>query len=168
MEAVLILTIVTLQRLGELVLARHNTTRLMETGAWEASPAHYPLLVSLHAGWLGGLWWLAPGRPVELGFILAYLAIQPLRVWIIATLGRRWTTRIVIVPDWPLVRRGPYAVISHPNYLVVVLEIALLPLAFDLVWYALIFSALNAAVLHVRIQAENAALGLPRLVGRES
>ncbi|PDQ18675.1 hypothetical protein CN311_23500 [Mesorhizobium sanjuanii] len=162
MEAVLILALVTLQRLGELILSHHNTKRLLDKGAWEAAPAHYPFLVILHASWLGGLWWLAPGRPVDVGFLLAYLAVQPLRIWILATLGRRWTTRIIILPNSPLVVRGPYAVISHPNYLVVVAEIALLPMAFHLGWYALIFSALNAAILFVRIPAENIALGIAR------
>ena len=162
MEAVLILTLVTLQRLGELILSRRNTKRLLDKGAWEAAPGHYPFLVALHASWLGGLWWLAPGRPVDLGFLIAYLAVQPLRIWILATLGGRWTTRIIILPNSPLVRHGPYALISHPNYLAVVAEIALLPMAFHLGWYALIFSALNAAILFVRIQAENIALGIAR------
>ncbi|MER9102628.1 hypothetical protein NKH95_01630 [Mesorhizobium sp. M0848] len=170
MEAVLVLALVTLQRLAELILSYHNTKRLLDKGAWEAAPAHYPFLVILHASWLGGLWLLAPGRSVDVGFLLAYLAVQPLRIWILATLGRRWTTRIIILPNSPLVVRGPYAVISHPNYLVVVAEIALLPMAFHLGWYALIFSALNAAILFVRILAENIALGIgcPRLrpVGR--
>jgi methyltransferase len=168
MEAVLILTVVSLQRLGELILSRHNTKGLLDEGAWEAAPGHYPFLVALHASWLGGLWLLAPGRPVDVGFLLAYLAVQPLRIWILATLEGRWTTRIIILPNSPLVRHGPYAVISHPNYLVVVAEVALLPMAFHLGWYALIFSALNAAILLVRIHAENIALGIarPRAVTR--
>lgn len=150
------------------MLSNHNTKRLLDRGAWEAAPGHYPFLVMLHASWLGGLWWLAPGRSIDVELLLAYLAVQPLRIWILATLGRRWTTRIIILPNSPLVIRGPYAVISHPNYLVVVAEIALLPMAFHLGWYALIFSALNAVIMLVRISAENIALGIarPKPVGR--
>ncbi len=84
------------------------------------------------------------------------------RVWVIATLGRRWTTRIIVLPDAPLVQDGPYRFLNHPNYWVVAGEIAVLPLALGLPWVALIFSALNAAVLAIRIAAENKALGVAR------
>jgi len=162
MEAAIILAFVTLQRLGELVLARRNTQRLLAAGAVERAPEHYPYMVALHATWLAGLWALAPGRPVNLWLLAAYVALQVLRVWVLATLGPRWTTRIIVLPGTPLVRQGPYRFLSHPNYLVVVGEIALLPLMFGLVWYAVLFSALNALVLTLRIRAENAALGLAR------
>ena len=158
MAAVFILALVTLQRLGELVLARRNTLRLLAAGAVERAPQHYPYMVALHAAWLAGLWALAPGRPVDPFLLAAYAGLQVLRVWVLATLGRRWTTRILILPGAPLVRRGPYRFLAHPNYAVVVGEIALLPLIFGLVWYALLFSALNALVLTVRIRTENAAL----------
>ena len=158
MTAVFILALVTLQRLGELVLARRNTFRLLAAGAVERAPQHYPYMVALHAAWLAGLWALAPGRAVDPFLLAAYAGLQVLRVWVLATLGRRWTTRILILPGAPLVRRGPYRFLAHPNYAVVVGEIALLPLMFGLVWYALLFSALNALVLTVRIRTENAAL----------
>ncbi|MDR6953211.1 methyltransferase [Ancylobacter sp. 3268] len=162
MEALFILAFVTLQRLGELVLARRNTARLKAAGAVERAPEHYPYMVALHAAWLVGLWVLAPGRPVNVWLLAAYAVLQVLRAWVLATLGPRWTTRIVILPGARLVREGPYRFLSHPNYLVVVGEIALLPLMFGLVWYGVLFSALNALVLTVRIRAENAALGLAR------
>ncbi|GLK72746.1 hypothetical protein KHC23_08455 [Ancylobacter dichloromethanicus] len=162
MAAVLILAFVTLQRLGELVLARRNTARLLAAGAVERAPGHYRYMVALHAGWLAGLWVLAPGRPVNLVLLAAYALLQLLRVWVLATLGPRWTTRILVLPGAPLVHRGPYRFLSHPNYAVVVGEIALLPLMFGLAWYAVLFSVLNAAVLTVRIRAENTALGLAR------
>jgi len=160
MEAVVILSLVTAQRFGELVLSNYNTTRLLSQGAREAAAGHYRYMVALHALWLAGLWWLAPGRSVNLGLLIIYGLLQGLRVWVLASLGRRWTTRIIVLPDAALVRQGPYRYLSHPNYVVVAAEIAVLPLVFGLVGYALVFSALNAIVLYVRIRAENVALGI--------
>ncbi|CAN7227335.1 isoprenylcysteine carboxylmethyltransferase family protein [Phenylobacterium sp. LjRoot225] len=156
--SILILAFVTAQRLGELALARRNTRRLLARGAKETGAEHYPLIVGLHAAWLGGLWALAWDRPANLGWLAVYAVLQILRVWTIAVLAERWTTRILTVPGETLVRRGPYRLVSHPNYLVVVGEIAVLPLTFAMPLYALVFSLLNASVLWVRISAENAAL----------
>jgi len=156
---IVILALVTLQRLGELWLSNRNTRRLLAQGAREVGAAHYPLIVAVHAAWLGALWWLAPGRPIEGLWLALYVLLQIARVWVLASLGSRWTTRIIVLPDAPLVKAGPYRFISHPNYAVVVAEIAVLPLVFGLWPIALIFSALNAAVLTVRIREENRALG---------
>jgi methyltransferase len=156
---IVILALVTLQRLLELWLSNRNTRRLLLEGGREHGAAHYPLIVAVHALWLASLWWLAPGRPID-GFWLAiYILLQVARIWVLATLGRRWTTRIVVLPGAPLVGRGPYRFVNHPNYLVVVGEIAVLPLVFGLWQVALIFTLLNAAALAVRIRAENRALG---------
>ncbi|MXN66566.1 hypothetical protein GR183_16745 [Stappia sp. GBMRC 2046] len=156
--AIVLLAFVTLQRLAELLLSRKNTQRLVEKGGVEVSPAHYPLIVALHAAWLGGLWILAWSAEVRVFWLAVFVLLQLFRIWIIATLGERWTTRIVILPGAPLIRSGPYRFLKHPNYLVVALEIAVLPLTFGLVIYAIAFSLLNAGVLAVRIRAENAAL----------
>jgi methyltransferase len=156
--SIVILALVTAQRLGELVLARRNTARLLARGATESGAAHYPLIVALHAAWLAGLWLFAWDRPANLLWLAAFLALQALRVWVIASLGARWTTRIITLPDEPLVRRGPYRFLTHPNYLVVAGEMLVLPLVFGLLAYGLLFFALNAAVLWIRIRAENAAL----------
>jgi methyltransferase len=86
------------------------------------------------------------------------VALQLLRVWVLATLKERWTTRIIVLPGVPLVLSGPYRFLKHPNYAIVIGEIAVLPLAFGLPYYALVFSLLNAAMLRVRIGQENAAL----------
>ena len=155
----IILALVTLQRLGELLLSNRNTRRLLAKGATEHSPAHYPLIVVLHLLWLAALWWLAPTRPVDTFWLAFFVAIEIFRIWVLATLGPRWTTRIIVLPGAPLVRRGPYRFVNHPNYLVVVLEIAVLPLVFGLWQVAIVFSLLNAAVLSIRIRAENRALG---------
>jgi methyltransferase len=156
--SILVLAFVTLQRLGELALARRNTRRLLEQGGVESGAEHYPIIVGLHAAWLMGLWLLAWNRPINLLWLAVFVLLQALRVWVIASLGGRWTTRIITLPDAPLVRRGPYRFLPHPNYLVVAAEIAVLPLAFGLTVYAGAFSLLNASLLWVRIRAENAAL----------
>jgi methyltransferase len=154
-----ILALVMLQRAGELWLSRRNTRRLLDEGAREHSPEHYPLIVAVHALWLAALWWLAPSRPID-GFWLAiFVLIEFARLWALITLGPRWTTRIIVLPDAPLVRRGPYRFVNHPNYLVVIGEIAVLPLVFGLWRVALAATLLNAAVLSIRIRAENRALG---------
>lgn len=156
--AIPILALVTAQRLGELVIARRNTGRLMAAGGVETGAAHYPLIVALHAAWLAGLWLLARDRPVSLSWLAIYGVLQGLRLWVLASIGRRWTTRIISVPGEMLVRKGPYRLVAHPNYLVVVGEIAVLPMVFGLAAYALAFSVLNAVVLAIRIRAENTSL----------
>ena len=156
--AAIILALVTLQRLAELVVAQRNTKALLARGAYEASPGHYPLIVAVHALWLATLWWLAPGKAVTWPLIAVFVLLQLGRVWILATLGRRWTTRIIVVPGERLVARGPFRLVRHPNYLVVAGEIAVLPLAFGLWQVALVFSLANAAVLAIRIRAEEKAL----------
>jgi methyltransferase len=155
---IVIMALVTLQRLGELWLSNRNTRALLAQGAEEVGASHYPLIVAVHAAWLAALWWLAPGHPVHGMWLALYVLLQAARVWVLASLGPRWTTRIIVLPGAPLVKAGPYRFVSHPNYVVVVAEIAVLPLVFGLWSVALIFSALNAAVLAVRIREENRAL----------
>lgn len=156
--AVVILALVTLQRLSELWLSNRNTRRLITEGAYEIAPGHYPLIVAVHALWLAALWWLAPSEPIDGFWLGMFVLIELARIWVLASLGNRWTTRIIVLPEAPLVRRGPYRWANHPNYLVVIAEIAVLPLVFGLWQLALIFSVLNAAVLTVRIREENRAL----------
>jgi methyltransferase len=157
--ASIILALVTLQRLGELVLARRNTRELMARGAVEIGASHYPLIVAVHALWLIALWVYGRNQEVNLLALAGFIVLQGLRVWILASLGRRWTTRIIVLPGEPLVTSGPYRYFSHPNYAVVIGEIALLPLMLHLPMLALIFSVLNAAVLTIRIRSEARVLG---------
>lgn len=156
--AIGILVLVTLQRLAELVIAERNTGRLLDEGAREASPGHYPFIVALHGAWLIGLWILAYDIQPNIILIGVFLVLQALRVWVLTTLGPRWTTRIIILPGAPLVKTGPFRFVSHPNYCIVVAELFVLPLAFGLVWYGIVFSILNAIILTIRIRAENEAL----------
>ena len=156
--AIVLLAAVTLERLAELWLARRNTAALLANGAYEVAPGHYPLIVMLHAFWLAGLWAIGWSAPLNPGWLVVFLALQVPRLWVIATLGGRWTTRIIVLPGAPPVTRGPYRFLPHPNYLVVIGEIAVLPLCLGLPWYALLFSVANLAVLGIRVRAENATL----------
>jgi methyltransferase len=156
--ALAILLYVTGQRLLELVVASRNTRRLLGEGAFEVGASHYKLIVALHAAWLLTIWVLAPGRPIHLVPLLLFALVQILRFWTLASIGRRWTTRIIVKPGEQLVAKGPYRFVSHPNYLVVVLEILLLPSVFGLYAVAVLFSLLNAAALLIRIPAEASAL----------
>jgi methyltransferase len=154
----ILLTYLTVQRLVELRWAKQNEARLMASGGIEYGHAHLPLIILFHAAWMAGLWLLAYDRPVEPFFLALFVVLQLARFWVLATLGRRWTIRIIVVPGEQLVARGPYRLLRHPNYAVVTGEIAVVPLALGLPAYALVFSVLNAGMLAIRITAENAAL----------
>jgi len=156
---IVILALVTVQRLGELMVSKRNTKRLLQQGAREFAPAHYPLIVAVHTAWLASLWWLGVSRPIDPFWLAVFILIEIGRIWVFASLGQRWTTRIIVVPGETLVRRGPYRFLNHPNYAVVVAEIGVLPLVFGLWKVALLFSLMNAAVLTLRIRQENHALG---------
>lgn len=155
-----ILSLVTLQRLAELYIAQRNTRKLIANGGFEVASGHYPLFVVLHGLWLLGLWYLViyQAPTVNWPWIYAYVVLEAARGWIIAALGSRWTTRIIVVPGETLVDEGPYKYFRHPNYMVVAGEILILPMAFGLWWYAILFAALNAALLYWRIRAEDEAL----------
>ncbi|MCK1282018.1 hypothetical protein IVB46_43080 [Bradyrhizobium sp. 61] len=160
--AELILGAITLQRVGELVISRANTRKLLARGAVEVAPRHYPLIITVHATWLLSLWVFGRDQPVNVVALAGYLILQCLRFWVIWTLGSRWTTRIIVLPEQPLVSAGPYRFLSHPNYAVVAGEIAVLPLVLGLPLLAIVFTILNAAVLAIRIRAENLALAASR------
>jgi methyltransferase len=138
---------------------------MLARGATEAGARHYPLLVALHFAWLSSLWIWGYSQPLEPFWLGGFVFFQCLRAWIIFSLGTRWTTRIVVLPGAPLVAAGPYRLMSHPNYAVVVCEIAVLPLALGLPLIALVFTALNAWILFIRIRAENRALTYASRIG---
>ncbi|MHA1537485.1 MAG: isoprenylcysteine carboxyl methyltransferase family protein [Alphaproteobacteria bacterium] len=146
-------------RLIEIIHARRNAARLIADGGREVGAGHYPLFVLLHAGWLAALFIAVPGdADIVWPLVGVFSALQLGRLWVIATLGRYWTTRIITVEGAPLVRRGPFRFLRHPNYAIVACEIAVLPLAFGAWWIAGAFTILNAALLTHRIRIENAAL----------
>lgn len=160
--AVLILSLVTAERLLELWISNRNTRILLRRGAIEHAGGHYPLIVLLHGAWLAGLWVLAWDNAPNAIWLAVFVGLQVLRFWVLITLGGRWTTRIIVLPHAPLITAGPYRLMPHPNYLVVIGEIAVLPLVFGLPWFALVFSILNGLVLSIRIRAENVALSEQR------
>lgn len=155
----LLLTLVVAQRIAELLYASRNERALIRRGGIETGRGHYPLMVLLHAGWLIAMAVGISDAPViRWRPLLLFGALQVLRCWVVATLGSYWTTRIITVPYEPLIVRGPYRYLRHPNYLIVVGEIAILPLVFDQPAVAAIFSVVNLALLAWRVRQENAAL----------
>jgi methyltransferase len=154
-----IIAAVAIQRLYETSHAAKNTRALLARGALEVGRRHYPLFVLLHGGWLVSIALALPNPPtIHLAPLLLFLLLQAGRIWVIASLGPYWTTRIITLPGAPLVRRGPYRFLRHPNYLIVTGEIATLPLVFGEIWVAIVFTLLNAALLSWRIHVENAVL----------
>lgn len=164
--AQIILAAVLAQRGIELLIARRNTERLIEQGGVEHGAEHYPYLVVLHALWLTSLVLAVPSRAeVSLVWLAAYLVLTGLRVWTMASLGRFWTTRIISLPGAPLVARGPYRWLRHPNYVVVAGEIAVLPMIFGQWWIAIVFSVANFWLIRARIRVEDEALTPRRITG---
>jgi methyltransferase len=157
-EGALLLVFITAQRLAELWWSHQNTTRLLALGGREAGQAHYPLMVMVHAAWLGALWVFGYDRSLDPFWLGVFALLQVARVWVLVSLGRRWTTRVIVVAGETLLTRGPYRFVRHPNYIVVALEIAVAPLALGLHWVAAIFFVLNLIMLAIRIKAEDAAL----------
>ncbi|WP_426028446.1 isoprenylcysteine carboxyl methyltransferase family protein [Brevundimonas sp. TWP2-3-4b2] len=155
----LVLGLVAAQRLWELRLADRNTRQLLAEGAVEIGAGHYPLFIILHASWLAGIAIVTPWTMVpNLRWLVLYVLLQFGRLWVISTLGRFWTTRIITLPGAPLATRGPYRFVRHPNYVVASLEILVLPLVFGQVWIALAWSVANALLVTWRIRIEDRAL----------
>lgn len=155
-----VLVYIVIQRLGELVHANRNTRRLLSEGGEEYGEDHYHYFIFLHSAWIAVIALLVdPLHEIHPAMLVLFVATQLLRIWTLASIGRWWTTRIISAPHFDRVKRGPYRYIRHPNYLVVVLEVAIVPLMLGLPAVALLFSVLNAILLRHRISVENAVLG---------
>lgn len=160
----LLVLAVGLERLAELVVAKRNAAWALARGGVETGRRHYAVMVVLHTGLLVGavaeVWLLDRPFVPALGWPMLALVLgsQALRWWCIATLGRQWNTRVIVVPGLPLVRRGPYRVLPHPNYVAVVVEGIALPLVHTAWVTALVFTVANAVLLTVRIRVEERAL----------
>jgi methyltransferase len=159
--------LVGVERLAELVVSKRNAAWSLRRGGTETGRGHYPVMVVLHTGLLAGMlveaWVRRPHVPAALAGSMLALAVasQVLRWWCITTLGPRWNTRVIVVPGLPLVTTGPYRLLSHPNYVAVVVEGVALPLVHAAWVTAVVFTVANAALLTVRLRVENRALAAP-------
>ncbi len=161
----LFIALVAAERLVELAVSRRNAQWSFAHGGKEFGRGHYPAMVSMHALLLVScivevatqhrpfLPWL--GWPM----VALVTASTAMRWWCVATLGKHWNPRLIVIPGAPLVRNGPYRLLHHPNYTAVAVEVAALPLVHSAWWTAVVFSLANAAILRIRIHSENLALG---------
>lgn len=153
------------QRLAEVVYAEMNTRALLKRGAVEIGRNHYPVIVLLHTAWLVTIFAMLPQHPTIYWLPLILVCVLQFgRLWTMHSLGPYWTTRIITLPGAPTIKRGPYRFLQHPNYAVVVFEVALFPLVFGETNVALVFSILNGAMLYWRIREEDNALAERRLL----
>ena len=155
--AVLFLAFIIVQRLSELAIAKRNTAALLARGAREVGASHYPFMVIMHTAWVLALIVFGYAQPLSFFWLTLFAILQMFRIWILTSLGSRWTTRIIIL-DEPLVVRGPFRYFNHPNYMLVVAEVFVAPMVLGLTWIAVLFSVLNAMMLYVRISEEENAL----------
>lgn len=162
MAFVFFISFVIFQRLLELVVARSNEKWARQQGAVEYGKRHYPFIVALHTLFLVSMiaeYYLLPvTNLISLHYLTAFMVLISLKIWVIASLGKYWNTKILRIPNAQLVSRGPYKYVKHPNYIIVIAEIAVIPLVFHLYYTAMVFSLLNVAMLFVRIRVENRAL----------
>lgn len=157
-----------IQRGLEEVYSSANTKRLLAEGAQEAGAEYYPVVAATHLGWISSLFLLiSPNADINWPLLALYALLQVARYWVIGTLGRYWTHRIITLPDAPVVNRGLYKYIRHPNYFITLLETPLLPLAFGAWGLALIMTAIWGAVLHYKILLEDAALASRREAAKD-
>ena len=161
MSFILFISFIVLLRLGELFYSKRNEKWLLENHAIEYGKKHYPFIVILHILFIISLlfeYYTQQPNPCDLYFLLLYFILLAFKAWVIISLGKFWNTKIYRIPNTPLVKKGPYKYSKHPNYLLVVAEIFIIPLVFHLYQTALVFSVLNLIILSVRIKEENEAL----------
>jgi len=155
----LLVALIVVQRLIELMIARVNTKRLLANGGVEHGANHYPLIVALHAAWLVSLIVFVPAEAtINPVLLVIFIALQLGRVWVLTSLGRYWTTRVITVPGQPLVKRGPFRLVRHPNYLIVEAELIVVPLIVGVWELSVVFGIANALVLVWRIRVEEQAI----------
>ena len=146
------------QRITELYISKRNEKWLLSQGAIEYGREHYPYIVALHTLFIVSLiveYYLSGGQPMSYVFLLLFILLLLFKYWVLSSLGLYWNTRIYRVPGSVAVKKGPYKLFKHPNYVDVVCEIAIIPLVFHLYYTAVIFTILNAIMLTVRIRVEN-------------
>lgn len=158
----LFITFIIVLRIVELIIARSNEKWMRAQGALEYGQAHYPFIVALHSLFFVSLiveYSLSDKQHLYPILILVYMLVVTLKFWVIGSLGKYWNTKILRIPNAVLVKKGLYKYIKHPNYVLVVVELLLIPLCFQLYVTAIVFGLLNALMLRVRIREENRVLG---------
>lgn len=161
MDFILFISFIILLRIGELMLSRRNQIWLLQQGAIEYGQKHYPYIIALHALFIASLiieYSIKQTASFSLFFFVIYLLSLSLKVWAITSLGKFWNTKIYHISGFPLIKNGIYKYVKHPNYLIVIAEIAIIPLVFHLYYTAIAFTVLNAIALSVRIKEENKVL----------
>jgi methyltransferase len=162
MAFVLFISFFITQRISELLIARKNEKWLRTNGAVEYGQKHYPFIVLLHVLFITSLiaehFWRGESYP-DIFFLIVFVILLSAKIWVIASLGNFWNTKIFRIPNTPLIRKGPYKFFKHPNYLIVVCEFIVVPLVFHLYYSAIVFSLVNAFILGIRIHEENSVLG---------
>ena len=161
MVFILFISFIIFFRIWELLLSRSNEKWLLQNGAVEYGNKHYPFIVALHILFIISLIleYSIQKTPSNSSFLLtSYFLFLAFKIWVILSLGKYWNTKIYHITDVPLIKKGPYKYFKHPNYLIVIAEIAIIPLAFHLYYTAIIFTLLNMIILFVRIKEENKVL----------
>ncbi len=161
MDFLLFISFIILLRIVELLYSKSNEKWLLQNDAIEYGKEHYPFIVALHVLFILSLIIeYALHQPIYFNFFLLviYFFLLAFKIWIILSLGKFWNTRIYRITGVHLIRKGPYKYFKHPNYVVVIAEIVVIPLIFNLYYTAAIFTLLNAIMLFVRIKEENKAL----------
>lgn len=161
MTFILFISFVILLRIGELLLSKKNEKWLLQNGAVEYGKNHYPFIVTLHVLFIISLifeYSMQQTVSYSLFLLVFYFLLLVFKTWVILSLEKFWNTKIYHIPNIPLIRKGPYKYFKHPNYMVVIAEIAVIPLAFHLYYTAITFTLLNMIMLSVRIKEENKAL----------
>jgi methyltransferase len=158
MAFILFLSFLILQRLSELYISSRNEKWLLQNGAIQYGQSHYPYMVAMHTLFILSIiteYNLRGGTPMSWILLIAFLVVLSFKFWALSSLGKYWNTKIYRIPGVYPVKKGPYKIFKHPNYMEVVCEIAIIPLVFHLYYTAIIFSLLNIAMLTVRIRVEN-------------
>jgi methyltransferase len=161
MAFILFISFIILLRIGELILSRRNEIWLLQNGDMEYGQKHYPYIVALHVLFIGSLIIEYSAKQTvtfSMFFLILYFLLLAFKGWVITSLGKFWNTKIYHISGFPLIKKGVYKYVTHPNYLIVISEIAIIPLVFHLYFTSIVFTVLNAIMLSVRIKEENKVL----------
>jgi methyltransferase len=156
---ILFISIFIIQRLSELYISRQNEKWLLQNGATEYGQSHYPYIVAMHTLFIISMTAEYILRPhdtaISYVFLVLFILVLLFKYWALSSLGKYWNTKIYRIPGVYPIKKGPYKLFKHPNYMEVICEIAIIPMVFNLYYSAIIFTVLNAIMLSIRIKVEN-------------